>query len=157
MPLNGHLEWDAVYQPGKILAVGYRNGKRVKREVVETTGSAFAIDLSADRSEIAADGCDVSVVTVAVKDKKGRVVPDACNEISIEVAGDIHILGTGNGDPANHSPERPLEANSHLFRMKVFNGYARLFLQSGTSPSSASVTVRGEGLKEKVLPILTVL
>ena len=157
MPLNGHLEWDAVYQPGKILAVGYRNGKRVKREVVETTGSAFAIDLSADRSEIAADGCDVSVVTVAVKDKKGRVVPDACNEISIEVAGDIHILGTGNGDPANHSPERPLEANSRLFRMKVFNGYARLFLQSGTSPSSASVTVRGEGLKEKVLPILTVL
>lgn len=157
MPLNGHLEWDAVYQPGKILAVGYRNGKRVKREVVETTGSAFAIDLSADRSEIAADGCDVSVVTVAVKDKKGRVVPDACNEISIEVAGDIHILGTGNGDPADHSPERPLEANSRLFRMKVFNGYARLFLQSGTSPSSASVTVRGEGLKEKVLPILTVL
>lgn len=157
MPLNGHLEWDAVYQPGKILAVGYRNGKRVKREVVETTGSAFAIDLSADRSEIAADGCDVSVVTVAVKDKKGRVVPDACNEISIEVAGDIHILGTGNGDPADHSPERPLEANSRLFRMKVFNGYARIFLQSGTSPSSASVTVRGEGLKEKVLPILTVL
>lgn len=157
MPLNGHLEWDAVYQPGKILAVGYRNGKRVKREVVETTGSAFAIDLSADRSEIAADGCDVSVVTVAVKDKKGRVVPDACNEISIEVAGDIHILGTGNGAPADHSPERPLEANSRLFRMKVFNGYARIFLQSGTSPSSASVTVRGEGLKEKVLPILTVL
>ena len=156
MPLNGHLEWTAVYQPGKIMAVGYRNGKKVKREVVETTGAAFAIDLSADRSEIAADGCDVSVVTVAVRDKKGRVVPDACNEITIEVAGDIRILGTGNGDPADHSPERPLEAASRQFRMKVFNGYARLFLQSGTTPSSASVTVRGEGIKEKVLTIRTV-
>ena len=156
MPLNGHLEWTAVYQPGKIMAVGYRNGKKVKREVVETTGAAFAIDLSADRSEIAADGSDVSVVTVALKDKKGRVVPDACNEITIEVAGDIRILGTGNGDPADHSPERPLEAASRQFRMKVFNGYARLFLQSGTTPSSASVTVRGEGIKEKVLAIRTV-
>lgn len=156
MPLNGHLEWTAVYQPGKIMAVGYRNGKKVKREVVETTGAAFAIDLSADRSEIAADGSDVSVVTVAVRDKKGRVVPDACNEITIEVAGDIRILGTGNGDPADHSPERPLEAASRQFRMKVFNGYARLFLQSGTTPSSASVTVRGEGIKEKVLAIRTV-
>ena len=156
MPLNGHLEWTAVYQPGKIMAVGYRNGKKVKREVVETTGAAFAIDLSADRSEIAADGSDVSVVTVAVRDKKGRVVPDACNEITIEVAGDIRILGTGNGDPADHSPERPLEAASRQFRMKVFNGYARLFLQSGTTPSSASVTVRGEGIKEKVLTIRTV-
>ena len=156
MPLNGHLEWTAVYQPGKIMAVGYRNGKKVKREVVETTGAAFAIDLSADRSEIAADGSDVSVVTVAVRDKKGRVVPDACNEITIEVAGDIRILGTGNGDPADHSPERPLEAASRQFRMKVFNGYARLFLQSGTTPSSASVTVRGEGIKEKVSTIRTV-
>ena len=156
MPLNGHLEWTAVYQPGKIMAVGYRNGKKVKREVVETTGAAFAIDLSADRSEIAADGSDVSVVTVAVRDKKGRVVPDACNEITIEVAGDIRILGTGNGDPADHSPERPLEAASRQFRMKVFNGYARLFLQSGTTPSSASVTVRGDGIKEKVLTIRTV-
>lgn len=156
MPLNGHLEWTAVYQPGKIMAVGYRNGKKVKREVVETTGAAFAIDLSADRSEIAADGSDVSVVTVTVRDKKGRVVPDACNEITIEVAGDIRILGTGNGDPADHSPERPLEAASRQFRMKVFNGYARLFLQSGTTPSSASVTVRGEGIKEKVLAIRTV-
>lgn len=156
MPLNGHLEWTAVYQPGKIMAVGYRNGKKVKREVVETTGAAFAIDLSADRSEIAADGSDVSVVTVALKDKKGRVVPDACNEITIEVAGDIRILGTGNGDPADHSPERPLEAASRQFRMKVFNGYARLFLLSGTTPSSASVTVRGEGIKEKVLAIRTV-
>ena len=43
-----------------------------------------------------------------------------------------------------------------MFRMKVFNGYARLFLQSGTTPSSASVTVRGEGIKEKVLAIRTV-
>ena len=156
MPLNGHLEWTAVYQPGKIMAVGYRNGKKVKREVVETTGAAFAIDLSADRSEIAADGSDVSVVTVAVRDKKGRVVPDACNEITIEVAGDIRILGTGNGDPADHSPERPLEAASRQFRMKVFNGYARLFLQSGTTPSTASLAVRGDGIKEKVLTIRTV-
>lgn len=156
MPLNGHLEWTAVYQPGKIMAVGYRNGKKVKREVVETTGAAFAIDLSADRSEIAADGSDVSVVTVAVRDKKGRVVPDACNEITIEVAGDIRILGTGNGDPADHSPERPLEAASRQFRMKVFNGYARIFLQSGTSPSTASLAVRGDGIKEKVLTIRTV-
>ena len=29
MPRNGHLEWTAVYQPGRVQAVGYKNGRKV--------------------------------------------------------------------------------------------------------------------------------
>ena len=36
MPKNGHLTWKASYQPGKVVAVGYKNGKRVLVETEET-------------------------------------------------------------------------------------------------------------------------
>ena len=36
MPKNGHLTWKAIYQPGKVVAVGYKNGKRVLVETEET-------------------------------------------------------------------------------------------------------------------------
>ena len=32
MPRNGHLKWKAVYQPGKVVAIGYKNGKRIMTE-----------------------------------------------------------------------------------------------------------------------------
>ena len=36
MPKNGLLTWKAIYQPGKVVAVGYKNGKRVLVETEET-------------------------------------------------------------------------------------------------------------------------
>ena len=36
MPKNGHLTWKAIYQPGKVVAVGYKNGKCVLVETEET-------------------------------------------------------------------------------------------------------------------------
>lgn len=33
MPKNGHLTWKAIYQPDKVVAVGYKNGKRVLVEL----------------------------------------------------------------------------------------------------------------------------
>ena len=43
MPKNGHLKWKAVYQPGRIVATGYKNGKRILKQTVETTNPAAKI------------------------------------------------------------------------------------------------------------------
>ena len=56
-------------------------------------------------SKINADGEDVSVFTVAVKDAEGRVVPTATNKIHFELAGAGHIIGVGNGDPTCLEPD----------------------------------------------------
>lgn len=61
MPKNGHLTWKAIYQPGKVVAVGYKNGKRVLVETVETTKPAYKLVLSTERQTIKADGQDLAV------------------------------------------------------------------------------------------------
>ncbi len=64
-------EWGVVYQPGRLKAVGYREGKIVAECFVETTGPAVAIGLeihsSFDASTIATDGeSAIPVTTVAM-------------------------------------------------------------------------------------------
>ena len=50
-------------------------------QTVETTGPAARVRLTADRPRIAADGEDVCIVTAAVVDESGRVVPIADHEL----------------------------------------------------------------------------
>jgi beta-galactosidase len=110
MPKLSHIQWDVNYRPGTLLAKGYKGGKEIITEKVETTGTPAAIRLIADRTSIKANGDDVSVVTIQVEDDKGRVVPDACDEVSFTLEGAGKILGVGNGDPASHEPDRFLDA-----------------------------------------------
>lgn len=141
MPKNGHLEWDAVYVPGKVKAVGYKNCKKVKETVIETTGGPARLALEADRNAIDADNRDVSVVTVKVLDKKGRFVPDANIDLSLSVDGPVRILGVGNGDPTFKAKERPTDGLSKQFEVKTFNGFAQILLQSEKSEGPATLTV----------------
>jgi beta-galactosidase len=112
MPRNSHLQWTVPYAAGTLMARGYENGKVMADEKIETTGSPAAIQLTPDRATINPDGEDVSVVTVAVTDAKGRVVPVANNRIDFEVSGPGKIIGVGNGDPSSHEPDVYLKSSS---------------------------------------------
>lgn len=146
MPKNGHLSWDAVYQPGKVKAVGYKNGKKVLERTIETTGAPARLSLEADRQSINADGTDVAVLAVGVLDKKGRMVPDADIDLNITVDGDMRILGVGNGNPTFQAKERPTDGAGKTFTVKTFNGLAQILVQAGSQPGGSTVTVTSEGV-----------
>ena len=40
MQKNGHLEWKVKYTPGTLEAIGYKNGKKIITDKVQTTGEA---------------------------------------------------------------------------------------------------------------------
>jgi len=155
MPKNGHLKWRTVYQPGKVVAVGYKNGKRILTETVETTKPASKLVLKTDRKVITADGRDVAVITVEVQDAKGRVVPDACPELSFHLDGDARIIGAGNGNPSYLRPDHPQDINCKDFQISAFNGLAQLLIQSSHKASSLSLSVNANGLKTGVLNVST--
>ena len=71
VPHLGHVEWKVKYEPGAIEARGSKDGKVVLTEKRETTGPAVAIRLTADRTEIDADGEDVAMLKVEALDKEG--------------------------------------------------------------------------------------
>ena len=155
MPRNGHLKWKAVYQPGKVVAIGYKNGKRILTETVETTRPASKIVLKADRQTIKADGRDVSVITVEVQDNKGRIVPDACPMLTFRLEGEGRIIGVGNGDPAYLGEDHPKEKDCHEFGIPAFNGLAQLIIQSGQIPSALTLSCTADGLKQGYLSLTT--
>lgn len=147
MPKNGHLKWQAVYQPGKVVAIGYKNGKRMLTQQVETTKPAYKIVMKTDRQTISADGRDVAVVTVEVQDAKGRIVPDACPMLTFKLSGDGRILGVGNGDPSYLGADHPDHNDCHEFSIPAFNGLAQVIIQS--SRHSSALQLRGEANKLK--------
>lgn len=130
MPINGHLSWNAIYEPGYVKAVGYKNGKKNMETKIETTNAPSKLALSADRSTIQADNMDVAVVTVRVLDNKNRFVPDANINIDITAEGPIRILGVGNGDPTFRTAERPTDGIGKNFSVPTFNGLAQILVQS---------------------------
>ena len=155
MPRNGHLKWKAVYQPGKVVAVGYKNGKRILTEKIETTKPAAKIVMKADRQMITADGRDVSVVTIELHDQNGRIVPDACNMLKFTLEGNGRIIGAGNGDPQYMGEDHPKEKDCRAFSIPAFNGLAQVLIQSSQEPSALRLTANGEGLKTGIILITT--
>jgi beta-galactosidase len=155
MPRNGHLKWKAVYRPGKVVATGYKNGKRILTETIETTKPAARIALSADRQTIMADGRDMAVVTVEVQDQKGRVVPDACPMLTFRLEGDGRILGAGNGDPSYLGEDHPKAKDCREFSIPAFNGLAQVLIQGGHNPSSLVLSCSADQLKAGALSLLS--
>ena len=155
MPANGHLKWSAVYKPGSLRAVGYKNGRRILTEKIETTGDACTAELAADRSTIAADGRDVCVVTIRLMDAKGRFVPDACDELKLSLRGDAAIIGVGNGDPSWHGAENPNSPSCKKFSVRAFNGLAQVLIRSGETAGTATLSCSGDKIEASTLTLVT--
>jgi len=138
VPHLGHVEWKVKYEAGAIEARGTRGGAVVLTEKRETTGAPVAIRLTADRSEINADGEDVAILKVEAVDKDGRPVPTASNLVGFKVAGNGALIGVGNGDPnCQESDKEP--------RRSLFSGLAQLIVQSTKEPGEIQIEATKEG------------
>jgi beta-galactosidase len=112
MPVNGHLEWRVPYVPGRLEAIGYRNGAVAAQTFVETTDAPSAVRLDADRPELNANGTDTIAIAIRVVDGRGRTVPTAGNRVLFGIEGPGRIIGVGNGDPGCHEADRVVESVS---------------------------------------------
>ncbi|WP_069659453.1 beta-galactosidase GalA [Arcticibacter eurypsychrophilus] len=111
---NSHLEWKVPFTAGILKAIGYSDGKKALTETVQTTGPQTEIKLTAHKNNIEADGKDISIITIAVVDKKNRQVPDANNEIHFSIEGPGKIIGVGNGNPTSLEPDQYTEKIQNL-------------------------------------------
>lgn len=142
-PYEYRLRWDnVVYQPGELKVIAYKNGKIWAEEVVKTTGEASQLQASADRSQIQADGKDLSFVTVKIADKNGLMVPRSNNRIEFSIEGPGEIVATDNGDSYN------LESFvSH--QRDAFNGMSLVIVRSKSGEKGTIVLkAKSAGLKE---------
>ncbi|HEX7494708.1 MAG TPA: beta-galactosidase GalA [Bacteroidales bacterium] len=149
MPLNGHLEWMVLYEPGILEAIANKNG-RVLKTKVETTGTPEQIILTPSKTELMPNGADITVIDVTVQDSLGREVPDANSLIQFSVQGDAKIIGVGNGDPSSHEPDQFADGNC---QRHLFNGKCQLILQAGNSGGTVKIEAKADRLKTGVVMI----
>jgi beta-galactosidase len=134
-----HLAWTVPYRPGTLKAVGKIKGEVVCVQETVTAGPAAAIELSADRTTIAADGRDVVHLTVRILDADGHPVPDADDPVTFEVSGQGRLIGADNGDPLSHEP---FQSNVR----HAFHGLCLAIVQSTGQPGLIEVTASAPGL-----------
>jgi beta-galactosidase len=99
------------------------------------------IALVSDCSTLKADGCDVAVIRVAIKDARGRVVPVADNLVKFTIEGPGRIIGTGNGNPTSHEPDK---ASQRL----AFNGYCLVLVQANKETGVIRLKATSDQLKD---------
>jgi beta-galactosidase len=143
-----HLTWTVPYQPGKLKAVGIKDGKAVVTEEISTTGKPAAIGLFADRNIIAADRREIAQITCKILDAQGRTVPVADNEITFKIQGEGKIFGLDNGNPVSHES---YQAN----RRKAFNGLCLAIIQSTDKTGLIQLSATSPGLKSGSIIITT--
>lgn len=131
--------WIVPYEPGTLEAIGYIGGRKVASQVLRTAGDPAKIGLRPDRRTIAADGYDLSFVTVEVQDRKGMLHPNAGNEVHFGLKGPGEIVGVGNGDQKS---VEPFLAN----RRTAYNGRCQVVIRSAGKPGRIELAARAEGL-----------
>jgi beta-galactosidase len=143
------LEWDAPYAPGELKAVGYRDGKELAVDTMRTAGAPARIVLTPDRQAIAADGDDLSFITVRIEDRDGNFCPLASNLVKFHIDGPASIAGVDNGNAAS---VESFQADSR----KAFNGLALLIVRSRNGqPGSIQISATAEGLQNGKTRIAT--
>ena len=93
--------WQVPYQPGTLKAIGYNGKKQVMISELRTASDPSIIKINADRSEIKADGQDLSFVTVELTDANGIRNPKAENPVSFSIEGPGTIIAVGNANPVS--------------------------------------------------------
>ena len=140
MNRNSHLAWNVPYAPGILEARAFKDGQLILTDRRETTSDPVALALYVDRAEIAADGEDVTMVTVELRDAHGRPVPVANNLVTFTVTGAGKLLGVGNGDPTDQDSGKGPSR-------KAFSGLAMALIQASKAPGSITVEATSAGLK----------
>ena len=141
------LRWnEVVYEPGELKVVAYdADGRAVGEKTVETADAPKRIVLEPEkpyRPELEANYpyAPLRYVRIRIVDGKGRLCPDADNEVSVTVSGGGAFKTLCNGDPTS------LESLAAP-HMKVFHGEMMLTVKVTDPSRPITVTATAAGLE----------
>jgi hypothetical protein len=126
------------YEPGELVAVGYRHGVATSRSALRSTSGPLALRLLPESEAIAED--ELAYVAVSVEDGAGTVEMLADDQVTIEVRGPAELIGFGTSAPA---PEESYVGSTHT----TYRGRALVILRrtGGTGPIHLTATSSAHG------------
>ena len=144
---NNTVVWHTPYKPGSVVAKAYDGDTLVATDELRTAGEPVALRLRADRSDLTADGQDLSYIDIELVDAQGLVVPDADRPVRVRVTGSGRFLCMDNGDTADGGAQ--LRADK-----PTFLGRAQAVVQAGREAGHLRVTASADGLPDAELLLI---
>ena len=128
------------YAPGVLKALALQGGTVVAESVLQTTGEAAGLRLSADRSRLHADGRDLSFIIVEAVDSRGRPHPNAQHSVTFRLKGPGSIAAVGNADLSSEEMYRGSQR-------RLFHGQALVVVRTSRTVGALALTATAPGLK----------
>jgi beta-galactosidase len=138
--------WQVPYQPGILKAIGFEGKKQVRISELKTAGEPSMIRITADRTEITADGQDLCYLTIELTDTNGIRNPKAENLMSFTLEGPGTILAVGNASPVS------LESYQ-LPQRKAWHGRCLVIIKSETKGGRITLKASSPGLVPESIQI----
>jgi beta-galactosidase len=141
--------WEVPYHFGVLKAVGYNLGKVVNSWQLKSASRPTQIKLTPDRNRIAADGQDLSYITVELVDEQGVRNPLSEDLVKFSIAGPGSIVGVGNANPIS------TESCQHPQR-QAWQGRCLLIIRSSKQAGPITITASSPGLAPAKLVLNTI-
>ena len=131
-----HIE----YQPGNLVAIGYREGKEIVRQSLKTAGQPAQIQLTAEKETIPAGISNLAYFNVEIQDENGLLIPNSEIPIDFGVLGNGVLQAVGNGNPTDmKSFQQP--------HVTTFQGRCQLIVRLNENAGEVVVTAVAAGLE----------
>lgn len=95
--------FDAIYQPGEIEAILYREGKEAGRYKLTTASDTLRLAVEDQNDGLGAEDRDLLYFGICLTDENGMLKSDCDREIQVTVEGAGVLQGFGSADPLNEA------------------------------------------------------
>ncbi|MCM1304928.1 MAG: DUF4982 domain-containing protein [Butyrivibrio sp.] len=138
--------FETVYEPGTLKAVNYRNGAAAEVTELATAEEGLQMCIETDRTELKADGADLSYIMVSFVDSAGTKNLQAVNNVTVTVEGAGSLQGMGSADPAT---DNRYDNNC----WDTYDGYVLAVVRAGRETGTVTVTVECGGYESRTVQI----
>jgi len=138
--------WQVPYEAGILKVVGYIDSKQVASSEIKTANAVSQIKLSADRTEIKANGQDLSYITVELLDANGICNPKAENLIHFDIEGEGTIVAVGSSNPMSTE-------SFQQHQRKAWKGKCLVIVKSTQKAGKIILKASADGLKSSQVVI----
>ncbi|QUI24688.1 glycoside hydrolase family 2 protein [Vallitalea pronyensis] len=140
-------EWTVPYKEGTLRAVAYHKNKEAAVDIKETLKAPYHVEVNETPTGGKSLEQDVKVLEVSIRDKEGRLATHLDEQMTFELEG-MTLLGTGNGDPADHDHNRTTDR-------KLFKGLCQVITRMNEQVENCRITVKTPNYGEASLVLDT--
>lgn len=143
--INGnklHGQWRLPYEPGTLKVLAYSEDNTViASDEQKSFSDPVEIKLNPDKSELIADGKDISFIEISLVDSDGVFVANARNRIFIDVHGAGRLVGIDNGDSSDFEDFKGTSK-------RLFSGKAVIAIQSTFNVGKVYIHIHSIGMDD---------